>query len=144
MNFHKYILQGPHSFSFMFPLSLHSQFSTWHFICGSAFTEHRVTLMRQSSSGEDVWSILVQQRMGLTCLLIKRPWCVPFCLTEGEKAAHAYIMGGKLFWDDYFFSFWLRSICLLVGNRCKSLTMALHHPSTLLSLVQQVQSFGLS
>lgn len=94
--------------------------------------------MRQSSTEEDLWSIFVQQHMGLTCLVIKRPWCVPFCLTEEEKAAHAYIMGvgGELFWDYFFFLFWtVRFICLLVENRCESLTMAaLQHPFTLHSL----------
>lgn len=38
----------------------------------------------------------------------KTPLMCALCLAEGEKAAHAYIMGGKLFWDDFlFFSFWL-------------------------------------
>lgn len=66
--------------------------------------------MRQSSTEEDLWSIFVQQHMGLTCLVIKRPWCVPFCLTEEEKAAHAYIMGvggGNYFEITFFFSFGL-------------------------------------
>lgn len=46
--------------------------------------------------------------MGLTCLVIKRPWCVPF-VSQREKKPHMHTLwGGKLFWDDFlFFSFWL-------------------------------------
>lgn len=91
---------------------------------------NRFTLMRQSSSGEDLWSISARQHMGLTCRVIKCPWCAPF-VSQGEKATHACIIGGELFWDDFFFSLLtVQFICLLVGNRCESFTVAapLQHP----------------
>lgn len=39
----------------------------------------------------------------------KTPLMCALCLAEGEKAAHAYIMGGEtiLRWLSFFFSFWL-------------------------------------
>lgn len=62
------------------------------------------------------------------------PLMCALCLTEGEKAAHAYIMGGGTILRLLFFFFRLtvRFICLLVENRCESFTMAaLQHPFTL-------------
>lgn len=69
----------------------------------------------------------------------KTPLMCALCLAEGEKAAHAYIMGGKtiLRWLSFFFFLTVRFICLLVENRCESLTMAalptsIHHALSIL------------
>lgn len=70
----------------------------------------------------------------------KTPLMCALCLTQGEKAAHAYIMererrGGDYFEMTFFFFLTVRFICLLVENRCESLTMAaLQHPFTPRSL----------
>lgn len=78
--------------------------------------ENRFTLMRQSCTGEDLRSIFVQQAHGTHVPGNKTPLMCALCLAEGEKAAHAYIIGGvegRGFWWGYYFEitffsfFWL-------------------------------------
>ena len=116
-----------------FPHSLYFQFSTEYFIYWSAFTQNRFTLMMQNSTG--CWSIFVQQQMELTCMVIKCPWCVP----EGEKAAHAYMKGGGTILRLLFFLF-LTAIHLPAGGKWMWIT---HHGCSPTS-IHSTLSFNLS
>ena len=64
--------------------------------------------MRQNSAGEDFMIYFCTTAHGTHVLGNKTPLMCALLSHSGKKAAHAYIMAGELFWDDFFFSlFWL-------------------------------------